>query len=428
VRRTLRIGAGLGLALLIITCTDRSVTGPLRAGRAAFNLSGWLSAAPGTPLIPIDSIEITFSRADGSVALAQRLAFPNVLSSDSVVIRTDVPLRLNPETFTAALRLFGRGIDWFRYRGVLQLAAGSTAQAPLTGLYVGPGANAARVVMRPVDTTAIGGTAFALRALAFGPLGDSLAGVPIGYRLSNPTGGAVTYPSATTATLTAALSLRDSLWVVAETPTHLRDSTRVHLIPQPALLGKVAGDGQSGVVKTALNALVVRVLDALGGGFKGDTVRWLVTPSSGALLSAPATVTDSTGYASMVVTPTGVGPLTMQAVAQPISGAIAQSPATFTAQILALPPPPPPPPVAIRMVAPTTTFLPAVVTAVRGQSVVWTNGDVIGHTATSDTPGIWDSRTVPPGQTFTFTFTTAGTYTYHCTIHPTLMIGTVVVQ
>jgi plastocyanin len=426
VRRALRIGVGLGLALLIITCTDRNLTGPLRAGRAAFNLSGWASAAPGTPVIPIDSLEITFSRADGSVALVQRLAFPNLLSSDSVAIRTDVPLRLNPETFTVALRLFGGGIDWFRYQGKLQLTAGGTAQAPLSGLYVGPGATAARVVMRPIDTTAIAGTVLALRALAFGPLGDSIVGVPIGYRLTNPTLGAVTYPTATTATLTAALSLRDSVWVVAETPTHLRDSTRVHLIPQPAQLVKVSGDGQSGVVQTALSALVVRVLDALGGGFKGDTVRWLATAGS-ALFSAPATVTDSTGYASLGVTPTGVGSVTIQAVAQPISGAIAQSPATFTAQILALPPPPPPPPAAVRMVAPTS-FLPQVVPVVRGQAVVWTNGDVIPHTTTSDTLGIWDSRTVPPGQTFTFTFTTAGTYTYHCTIHGKLMFGTVVVQ
>lgn len=424
-RRTLRIGAGLGLALFIITCTDRSVTGPPRAGRAAFNLSGWASAAPGTPLIPIDSLEITFSRADGSVALDQRLGFPTLPGNDSVVVRTDVPLRQNPETFTVALRLFGGGIDWFRYNGVLQLAAGGTAQAPLTGLYVGPGANAARVVMRPVDTTAIGGTAFALRALAFGPLGDSIGGVPIGYRLSNPTRGAVTYPTATTATLTAALSLRDSVWVVAETPTHLRDSTRVHLIPQPTQLVKVAGDGQSGVVNTVLNALVVRVLDALGGGFKADTVRWVVTSGS-ALVSAPATITDSLGYAAMGVTPSGVGPLTIQAIAQPISGAIAQSPATFTAQGIALPPPPPPPPVAVTMSSPPS-FSPPLVTVVRGQSVVWTNSDTTSHTTTSDTQGIWDSGVLVRGLTFTYTFTTAGTYTYHCTIHKTLMIGTVVV-
>ena len=31
------------------------------------------------------------------------------------------------------------------------------------------------------------------------------------------------------------------------------------------------------------------------------------------------------------------------------------------------------------------------------------------------------------GETFTFTFTTAGVYPYHCTIHPT-MVGTITVN
>jgi plastocyanin len=80
------------------------------------------------------------------------------------------------------------------------------------------------------------------------------------------------------------------------------------------------------------------------------------------------------------------------------------------------------------MIAPTS-FLPAVVTVVRGQAVAWTNSDPISsHTTTSDTKGIWDSGTLPPRQTFTFTFVTPGTYTYHCTIHGTLMSGAVVVQ
>ncbi len=78
------------------------------------------------------------------------------------------------------------------------------------------------------------------------------------------------------------------------------------------------------------------------------------------------------------------------------------------------------------MTAPTS-FLPQVVTVVRGQSVVWTNSDAIIHTTTSDKL-IWDSGQLLPGGTFSFTFTTAGTYTYHCTIHGTLMTGTVVVQ
>jgi plastocyanin len=62
---------------------------------------------------------------------------------------------------------------------------------------------------------------------------------------------------------------------------------------------------------------------------------------------------------------------------------------------------------------------------VRGQAVAWTNTDLIAHTTTSD-KGIWDSGMLAPTQTFTFTFVTPGTYTYHCAIHA-LMTGTVVV-
>jgi plastocyanin len=328
VRRTLRIGAGLGLALVIITCTDQSVTGPNYPGRAALDLRAWASVAPGTPVIPIDSLEITFRRADGSVALDARLGFrPDTLVADSAVIRLNVDLQQNNETFNVVVRAFGGGVDWYRYGGSVQIAAGAVAQPALTGLYVGPGANAVRVVMRPPDTTVIGGTAFPLRALAYGAAGDSMVGVPIGYRLSDSTRGKVTYPTGTTATLTAALSLRDSVWVVAETPTHLKDSTRVHILPLAARLLLQSGDKQTSVLNAALPApLVVRVLDALNGGFKGDTVRWTVTAGT-ATLKGPFSVSDSAGYAVMAVTPLALGPLTVQAAVPGLQG----SPVSFTA-------------------------------------------------------------------------------------------------
>ncbi|HYS21402.1 MAG TPA: plastocyanin/azurin family copper-binding protein, partial [Gemmatimonadales bacterium] len=323
-----RIGAGLGLALVIITCTDQSVTGPKYPGRAALDLRAWASAAPGAPVIPIDSLEITFRRADGSVALDQRLGFrPDTLLSDSAVIRLNIELRQNSETFNVLVRAFGSGVDWYRFAGAVQIAAGGVAQPALTGLYVGPGANAVRVVMRPPDTTVIGGTAFGLRALAYGAAGDSIAGVPIGYRLSDSTRGKVTYPTGTTATLTAALALRDSVWVVAETPTHLKDSTRVHILPPAARLLLQSGDKQTSVLNAALPApLVVRVLDALNGGFKGDTVHWTVTAGL-ASLKAPVSVSDSAGYAAMAVTPLALGPLTVQAAVPGLQG----SPVSFTA-------------------------------------------------------------------------------------------------
>jgi plastocyanin len=61
-----------------------------------------------------------------------------------------------------------------------------------------------------------------------------------------------------------------------------------------------------------------------------------------------------------------------------------------------------------------------------GTTVVWQNTDTIAHTSTSNT-NVWNSGTIAPGQSFRFTFTSAGTFSYHCTIHPN-MIGTLTVQ
>lgn len=61
-----------------------------------------------------------------------------------------------------------------------------------------------------------------------------------------------------------------------------------------------------------------------------------------------------------------------------------------------------------------------------GESVTWTNEDSVNHTVAGDN-GEFESGSLGNGQSFTFTFPTAGTFTYHCTVHPS-MKGTVVVQ
>jgi plastocyanin len=61
-----------------------------------------------------------------------------------------------------------------------------------------------------------------------------------------------------------------------------------------------------------------------------------------------------------------------------------------------------------------------------GTTVTWTNTDSVGHTSTSNGSG-WDSGLIAPGRGFSFTYQTAGTFPYHCTIHPG-MVGTVVVR
>jgi plastocyanin len=62
-----------------------------------------------------------------------------------------------------------------------------------------------------------------------------------------------------------------------------------------------------------------------------------------------------------------------------------------------------------------------------GQTVAWKNGDSIAHTATQDASR-FDSGTISGGATSSpLTMNTAGTFTYHCTIHPG-MVGSLVVQ
>jgi plastocyanin len=74
----------------------------------------------------------------------------------------------------------------------------------------------------------------------------------------------------------------------------------------------------------------------------------------------------------------------------------------------------------------TAAFAPDALTVDAGTTVTWTNTDSVAHTSTSDVSG-WDSGIVAPGGQFSRSFQTAGTYQYHCAIHPG-MVGTVVVR
>jgi len=74
----------------------------------------------------------------------------------------------------------------------------------------------------------------------------------------------------------------------------------------------------------------------------------------------------------------------------------------------------------------TAAFAPDALTVDAGTTVTWTNTDSVAHTSTSDASG-WDSGIVAPGGQFSRSFQTAGTFKYHCAIHPG-MIGTVVVR
>jgi len=71
-------------------------------------------------------------------------------------------------------------------------------------------------------------------------------------------------------------------------------------------------------------------------------------------------------------------------------------------------------------------FNPATLTVKAGTKVTWTNQDSATHQVVSDT-GAFNSGDLSNGQSFSFTFDKAGSYPYHCAVHPS-MTGTIVVQ
>jgi amicyanin len=72
------------------------------------------------------------------------------------------------------------------------------------------------------------------------------------------------------------------------------------------------------------------------------------------------------------------------------------------------------------------SFGPATVTVPVGATVTWINRDDIPHTVVS-TDGVFKSKVRDTDETFSYTFTKAGTYPYFCSVHPK-MTGKVVVE
>lgn len=71
-------------------------------------------------------------------------------------------------------------------------------------------------------------------------------------------------------------------------------------------------------------------------------------------------------------------------------------------------------------------YAPATITVKVGTTVTWTNKDTVRHTVTADN-GLFDSGLFGKGESFSYTFTEAGTYSYFCIPH-TYMKGVVVVE
>ena len=187
----------------------------------------------------------------------------------------------------------------------------------------------------------------------------------------------------------------------------------------PDHLVKTGGDQQSWYFNNPLPLpYTVTVLDASNRPVPGVSVNWSpLIGSDGSFSSNPST-TNSRGVAATVHT---LGTATIYVVNVIVTGV----PTTqFTASASA-------PGTAVGVTVSNFAFAPRDTAVQTGGTVTWTwNGTATTHNVTytgGPAPLPASSSDQGAGTTFSTTFTTVGKYTYHCTIHPSQMTGSITV-
>lgn len=153
----------------------------------------------------------------------------------------------------------------------------------------------------------------------------------------------------------------------------------------------------------------------------GDAGQTTVTGSPATTVAAaPSSMPPATSPPTTARPAAAASPGTVAAAPAP-AHPLAPAPTTTAAPA----PPPTSPPAGAAITIMNYMFSPNPLHVAVGTRVTTTNRDSPPHTWTSDS-GAWDSGDLAPGAAFSHVFNTAGTFSYHCNIHP-FMKGSVVV-
>ena len=305
--RAFRIGARACLALVLVTCTDRSLSGPRLPAQVGLDLRAFASSGGGQAPIPVDSVVVAFTQIGGGDVFDTAVGFSGLpVTSGSLSLSLDVPLSESPETFALVITVKGAGYTWYTATDTVTLTAGRNSPPPVTARFVGPGANGAFLVIGPQDTTVVPGLPVPLWWYVGDSSEGNVPGVPVGFHLQNPALGTITYATYLTPVLVPANpgTSVDTTWLIGETPNHLFDSTQIYISPRsgggtPARIFLVSGDAQVDTPKAVLpNPLVALVTDTSGIPVAGARVAWQRT-GLGTLVSGDTTAADSFGFARM---------------------------------------------------------------------------------------------------------------------------------
>jgi len=231
--------------------------------------------------------------------------------------RVTIPFSVDSTSITARIPVVVTGSENLTVIIEMLAGAGSAAQVVFTGTqtvtavqgdanpppaaaipvtFVGPGTQIATLQIQPRDSGTVFGATVPFRVTAFDS--QSIA-VPQFY---------VSWSVSSTAHAINALgefvagNTRGSVWVIARTPTGIKDSTRITISPVATQLQIVSGNNQTGALGTALpSPLAVRVLAADNLPVAGVPITFAVVTGGGSV--APLTAaTDSLGVARTTAT------------------------------------------------------------------------------------------------------------------------------
>ncbi|HKV76138.1 MAG TPA: hypothetical protein VJN95_16590 [Gemmatimonadales bacterium] len=197
---------------------------------------------------------------------------------------------------------------------------GTTGSVSIPVTYVGPGSSIAALNVQPKDTVLTAGGTLQMRVSA---VDSQAANVPAFYVSWGTTSAAGTIDANG---MLHAGGADASFYVRAATPTAVRDSARITIIPSSVILAKISGDSQSAALSTRLPLpIVVQLTDDLGLPIPGVPIAF-AAGSGGGSVDTAIVHTDANGAAGTTVT---LGPTAgIQSFTATIAGAAA---VTFSA-------------------------------------------------------------------------------------------------
>ena len=292
----------LGAALAASCLRDASGPGAGRAARLALAPT-FTGGAAG--VVDFDRVRVTVLRVASSVTRAPRTVVDTVIpfpaGVDSIELVLLVPLEAPSETFQVFIRFVtAAGDTVFRNdpypQQVVAYAGSRSAVLEAILIYVGIGFDATALVIATPDTLISSGQTLDLAADVLDSGGQPIPGAPVAWRSLDPAVAAV--PAAAVGQLVGGTQ-RGRVRIVATTPTGLADSIWVDVVPLPAQLQIVSGDGQAANAGGTLPLpLRVRVTGSDGRGVPA-LVRFRAL--AGGSPADVVVVTDATGFAELTV-------------------------------------------------------------------------------------------------------------------------------